>query len=246
MSRVPNKTSSIHAKRHLAEFNKKYLGLSDYDTTAATLGELFYSNLIATRDDILRLVPWTVSLPSKTSLRLTAFGRSDANHSFTQEASFETCLLPLLKSGYLGIPDTLSLLETHPLISHLATSYISLQFLDFRGLREYNPDWADQTHIPPDKQYAMLACLFHYDLDTSLLMRYLGNNYTGAYREVSDVVSVLSSHKIDSILIDKYIQVMLTGCPNHFVAETTRANALLHWCGTIHPSIKNSHKIAPP
>ena len=225
------------AKRHLAEFNKKYLGLSDYDTTAAALGESFYSRLTATRDDILLLVPWTASLPSKSALRLTAFGRSDTDHSFTQEASFETCLLPLLKSGYLSAPDTYSLLDTHPLVSHLATSYVSLRSLDFRGLRDYNPDWATQTHIPPLKQYAMLACLFHYDLDTSLLMRFLGNNYTGAHREISAIVSVLRVHKIDPILIDKYVRVMLTGCPNRFVAETSRANALLHWRMRNHPSI---------
>ncbi len=225
------------AKRHLAEFNKKYLGLSDYDTTAAALGESFYSRLTATRDDILLLVPWTASLPSKSALRLTAFGRSDPDHSFTQEASFETCLLPLLKSGYLSAPDTYSLLDTHPLVSHLATSYVSLRSLDFRGLRDYNPDWATQTHIPPLKQYAMLACLFHYDLDTSLLMRFLGNNYTGAHREISAIVSVLRVHKIDPILIDKYVRVMLTGCPNRFVAETSRANALLHWRMRNHPSI---------
>jgi hypothetical protein len=95
-----------------------------------------------------------------------------------------------LKSGYLGISNTWSLLETHPLVSHLATSYVSLQSLDFRRLRDYNPDWADQTHIPPNKQYAMLACLFHYDLDTSLLMRYLGNNYTGVHRELPAIVSI--------------------------------------------------------
>jgi hypothetical protein len=83
----------------------------------------------------------------------------------------------------------------------------------------------------------MLACLFHYDIDTSLLMRYLGNNYTGAHREISAIVSALRFHKIDPILIDKYVRVMLTGCPNHFVAETTRANALLHWRMRNHLSI---------
>ena len=30
---------------------------------------------------------------------------------------------------------------------------------------------------------------------------------------------------------------MLTGCPNHFVADTSRANVLLHWRLQNHPSI---------
>jgi len=75
----------------------------------------------------------------------------------------------------------------------------------------------------------MTACLIHFNLDTSLLMRYLGNNYTGAYREVDKIVALLREYKIDHDLIDKYIRVMLTGCPNRFVADSSRANALLHW-----------------
>jgi hypothetical protein len=85
----------------------------------------------------------------------------------------------------------------------------------------------------------MLAGLLHYDLDTSLLMRYLGNNYTGAYREVSLIVDTLRLHKVNQSHIDKYIRVMLTGCPSHFVfvANTSCANALLHWRLRNHPSI---------
>jgi hypothetical protein len=75
----------------------------------------------------------------------------------------------------------------------------------------------------------MTACLIHFHPDTSLLMRYLGNNYTGAYREMDKTVHILRQHKIDENLISKYVRVMLTGCPNHFVADCSRTNALLHW-----------------
>jgi hypothetical protein len=83
----------------------------------------------------------------------------------------------------------------------------------------------------------MLACLFYYNLNTSLLMRYLGNNYTGAYRDIHNIVNLLHNLKISPDLITKYTRVMLTGCPNHFVADTTRADALLHWRLHNHPSI---------
>jgi hypothetical protein len=220
--------SSTTVKQHLSEFNKKYLGLAHYDTTSATLGETFYCTLVSTRDDILHTVPWTASLPSKVSL-LTAFGRQDTLHSFTQEALFKTILFHLLRSGYLSVTDTVYLLDTHPLVFHLSTSYISLRRYDFRFLQQYDPEWASQAVIPCAKQSAMLACLFHYDLNTSLLVRYLGNNYTGAYRNVPCILSVLRSHNIDPHLIDQYTRVMITGCPNRFVAETSRENALLHW-----------------
>ena len=224
-------------RRHLDEFNKKYLGMVDFDTTAASLGELFYSRLTASRDDILRESPWISSLPSRSALLRAAFGRPDSKHSFTQEASFETCLLPLLRSGFANATATISLLATHPLVLHLAISYISLRQYDFRWVRSPNPTWATQPSIPAAKQYAMLACLFHYDLDTSFLFRYLGNNYTGAYRDVHSTIATLHTFKISSTLITKYARVMLTGCPNQFVAETSRANALLHWRLRNHPSI---------
>ena len=224
-------------RRHLDEFNKKYLGLADFDTTAASLGEQFYLRLTASRDDILRESPWTSSLPSRTTLLRTAFGRPDSNHSFTQEASFETCLLPLLRSGFVDVTTTIALLATHPLVLHLAISYISLRQYDFRWIRSPDPTWATQTCIPTTKQYAMLACLFHYHLDTSSLFRYLGNNYTGAYRDVHSTLSTLHKFNVNKELIRKYARVMFTGCPNHFVAESSRANALLHWRLRNHPSI---------
>ena len=52
-------------------------------------------------------------------------------------------------------------------------------------------------------------------------MCYLDNNYTGAYREVDSIVLKLRQLKITESLIEKYIRVMLIGCPNHFVAGTT-------------------------
>ena len=98
--------------------------------------------------------------------------------------------------------------------------------------------------LPPDKKYAMLAFLFHHDLDTSLLMQYLGNNYTRAYREVSSITNTLHGHTISLSLINKYTRVMLTGCSTHFIAKTTGANALMHWCLQNHPSIdKNLQQV---
>ena len=82
--------------------------------------------------------------------------------------------------------------------------------------------------LPPMKQRAMMACLLHYAMDTSLLMRFLGHNYTGAHCATHEVHQVLLSHNVDTTLISKYLRVMLTGCPNHFVSETTWAKALLH------------------
>ncbi|KAL3779516.1 hypothetical protein HJC23_011152 [Cyclotella cryptica] len=204
-------------RRHLDEFNKKYLGLADFDTTAASL--------------VPGPPPFLPGLPSSVPPLAAGFQPFIYSRGF-----IETCLLPLLQSGFVDVTTTIALLATHPLVLHLAISYISLRQYDFCWIRNPNPAWATQTSIPSTKQYAMLACFFHYRLDTSFLFRYLGNNYTGAYREVHSTLSTLHKFNISSELITKYARVMLTGCPNHFVAESSRANALLHWRRN-HPSI---------
>jgi hypothetical protein len=145
-------------------------------------------------------------------------------------------LLPLLHSGFLIITALLSALDSHPLILHLASTYMTLCTYDFCWIHECNSDWATQTAIPQAKQDAMLGCLLHYNLNKSFLMWYLRNNYTGAYHEVSLITDTLRTHKVDNSLIDKYIRIMLTGCQNHFIADTMHANALLHWRLHNHPS----------
>ena len=83
-----------------------------------------------------------------------------------------------------------------------------------------------------------MACLLHYNMDVSLVIRFLGNNYTAAHREVSETVETLRQHNINKELIQHYIHIMTVGCPNKMVFETTRMNALKYWRGENNPSIK--------
>ena len=194
---------------------------------------------------------WKSVLPTKSELLSTSFGKPDSNHSFTQEACCETALFLILKSGYL-IPGPMPKRHTwieahetwlnniHPLILHLSRMIHSLEAYDFRWIRSINRDWASQTTISLDKRLAMMACLFHFNMDVGLLMRYLGNNYTGSYRQVMSTVATLNAHDIDPDLIQHYIRVMTVGCPNIFVAKTTRANAVEYWRAGNNPSIKRN------
>jgi hypothetical protein len=76
----------------LREFNKKYLGQPDYDLAAAFLGKSFYDkylSLSAVGNDIRP----TTALPQPPSPRVllrSSFGKPSANHSFVQDACFET------------------------------------------------------------------------------------------------------------------------------------------------------------
>ena len=110
---------------------------------------------------------------------------------------------------------------------------------DFGWIRETNTKWASQRAVCQTRSRAMMAALLHYDLDVSALIRYLGNNYTGEYRlpNISAVANILTKYNIPQYLIDQYQRVLVQGCPAHFVADTTRDNALEYWRGGNNPSI---------
>ena len=84
----------------------------------------------------------------------------------------------------------------------------------------------------------MMACLLHYNLDVSLLMRYLGGNHTGAHRDVQATAKILLEHDIDAELVRHYVRVMTVGCPRIMNADISRENALQYWRAGNNPSVK--------
>ena len=125
-------------------------------------------------------------------------------HTATQEACAETTLFFVLKSGYLDSNSCSRLRATNPLVEHLAHTMSSLRDYDFGWLRAPDKGWAAQTTIEAEHKRAMLACLCHYDLDVSLLMRFLGGNYVGAHRDVKETAKVLRHHGVPDNLVGHY------------------------------------------
>jgi hypothetical protein len=77
----------------LWEFNKKYLGQSDYNPTAASLGKLFYDDylsLSAIGNDIHPNATSSAWPPLPCNLLGSSFGKLSTSHSFVQDACFET------------------------------------------------------------------------------------------------------------------------------------------------------------
>ena len=143
----------------------------------------------------------------------------------------------VLKSGFFEPADILALHSCHALLSHLLCACVHLHRYDFLWLAQYNPDWGKQQSLNRDKAYAFLACLLHYNLSVASTIRFLGNNYTGAYRDIKLTVASLCRHGLAEALIKHYSRVMTVGCPNHFNAMTTCDNALLYWRKGSHLSI---------
>jgi hypothetical protein len=251
-SKVPKTTAPPAVKGHgkhqdLAAYMEKYelkdkgpnanMKPGEPNNTANVQSYKTVSNLV---DKETKNPAWKADLETPAMLRKTTFGRPDKDHSVTQVACFETTLFFLLKSNYLDEDSTRTLYDTNPLIPHMARMIDTLSDYDFRWIKNTDKDWASQTAISEESRKAMMACLFHYDLDVSLLMRYLGGNYTGVYRDIPKTVRILREHNISDDLIEKYIRVMTVGCPISMNVEISRDNALQYWRGGNNESIKKN------
>ena len=146
----------------------------------------------------------TVKYPTAVELRTTGFGRPDKDHSAVQEACAETNLFIILKSGLLTRVERDTLRNTGPLIDHLIWTTDALNNYNFSWLRQPDKTWESQADIPAESKKAMLVCLFHYDLNVLLLMRYLGGNYVGAHRDVESTALTLRKHSVPENLIRHY------------------------------------------
>ena len=228
---------SLKDKPRLRAFNDKYFDAGAEEIGPGQQGKPQQSHTTSVHGGKPRVVP-----PSRVALyRGSLFGRPSTAHSFTQEASGETILHPFLKYGstYSTDEDIAALLSSHPLIEHLDDMRNAMTGYDFGWIRETDTKWASRRAVCKTRSRAMMAALLHYDLDVSALIRYLGNNYTGEYRlpNISAVANILTKYNIPQYLIDQYQRILVQGCPAHFVADTTRDNALEYWRGGNNPSI---------
>ena len=114
--------------------------------------------------------------------------------------------------------------------------------IDFSDIKEHIPNYALQEKIDTSRQKKFLAAMLHYNLDVATTIRYLGNNYTGEYRNVKDTVRILKESKCDDKIINELKNILTKGCPNKFVAHTSRKIFLKFLRYGNHKSIKKNLK----
>ena len=237
-------TAKEQAKHpHLIGYNTNILGIktAKVNPLHGKTNFLGHSKLFTMLNKIILdpepIPAWKAALPTRSELRRTAFGRPSKDHSFVQEACFETCMIPILTSGFLSYYDFATLCDAHVLIPHMIKMYVKCDSYDFTWIAYENPLWKEQTTVPQAHAMAMMAALFHYKMHAADIMRFLGGTYTGEHRDIPGITDILISHDIDPWLIAQYVRATTVGCPNHFNAESSRENALLHWREGNHSSV---------
>ena len=226
LSRPARASSSTSSSKPtlLASYNQKFFGVSSHLQSKSTPSIPSLHTALLHLSSGYCLPPWRYDLPSFARLLRGPFGFLSKNHSWRVEPCFNNILFHVFKSGFLPLPEFENLCATHPLSLHLAKRIVDLSTVDFRHLREFDPNWAQCDSVPHAKEQEFLALLFHYDMNMSAAVRFLGSKYLGGHRDVDAICRILSNH-VDPELIADYRRIMTIGCPNKFVAETSHQNA---------------------
>ena len=96
--------------------------------------------------------------------------------------------------------------------------------VDFLDIRDPIKNYSEQKEIDVHRIQKMLAALFHYDLNIPTLIRFLGGNYTGEYRDVASTIKALRDSKCNEKIIDDLNRIFTTGFPNKMNVSSSHNN----------------------
>lgn len=112
-------------------------------------------------------------------------------HSFTSDVHFDHIVLTLLKSGLLGPYLIVIIAKTSKLYVHLIKMMTYCVEIDFHPLARYNLNYKHQDIVPHERVMIFLAAVIYYEFNMASVMRFLGNNYTAAYRDVPEILDTI-------------------------------------------------------
>ena len=165
------------------------------------------------------------NIPSKYEIMHNSnFGKPSLDHSFKSEACIEHVLVFIFNSGFLPKIDKRCLLDSHPLIEHLHKMLNWSKEVHFIDIKDPISNYADQKCIDNQRIKKLLAATLHYRLDIPTLIRFLGGNYTGEYRNSKDTIRALKDSNCDEKVISDLQRLLDKGCPNKMNASSTHAN----------------------
>ena len=186
------------------------------------------------------------NMPSKYEiLNNSTFGKTSSDHTFTSEASFEHILIFVLKGKFILGPDKENLLDSHPLIRHFNKMLVWSHNIQFADITNPIENYANQKSIDKTRIKKLLAATFHYDMDIPTVIRFLGNNYTGEYKNSKNTIEILKKSKCDDEIVHDLERLFTLGAPNKLNASSSQQNFLEFFRYGNHSSIgRDKDKIA--
>ena len=71
-----------------------------------------------------------------------------------------------------------------------------------------------------------LAAAIYYDFNMAAVMRFVVNNYTGAYRDVPQTMKYLYDSNVSEDVCSNVERIFTTGCPAYVSGHFSRENFL--------------------
>ena len=81
-----------------------------------------------------------------------------------------------------------------PLVPALGYTTFTFTQLWFLSTKQVWPTYASQETVPCQTLQCALSALLHYNMDIPSVICFSGNNYTGAYRNVPQILKTVQSH----------------------------------------------------
>ena len=83
------------------------------------------------------------------------------------------------------------------------------------NLKEPIKNYAHQEKIDPNRVKKILAATLTYNLDIPTIIRFLGGNYTGEYRNIHHTINSLHELKYDPSIIEEIKTLLTKGFPQN-------------------------------
>ena len=112
------------------------------------------------------------------------------------------------------------------MFKHLHKMMTWSKTVDFSTLKNSIAKFSEQKYIASSRVKQFLTAALYYDIDLPMVVRSLGENYTGEYRDTSFTINVLRATHCDEVVISDVKRTLLTGCPNKMNASSSHSNFL--------------------
>ena len=146
------------------------------------------------------------------------------NHSFTSENLFNHILLHLLDSNMLKTYESTQTILSYPSFPILNNMNYWSRY--FSSLLIPTTRYKTQKIIDESRVQLYAACSFYYTLHSLLVVRYLGGNYTGDYREIDSIVATVRKNDCSKNILDSITRILKTRRSNVFNSESSGENYL--------------------